>query len=60
MFFKIGVLKKFLKLHRKALVMESLFKKLAGWRLAILLKKDSFPVKFVKFSRTQFFTEHLR
>ena len=33
--------KYFHKLHRKALVLEFLFKKLAGWRLTTSLKKDS-------------------
>ena len=36
MFFKIGALKSFCKLQKKALVLESLFKKLADWRLATL------------------------
>ena len=43
---------KFRKFHRKALVFESLFNKVAGL-------KACFPVKFAKFLRATFFTEHL-
>ena len=42
---------KFRKFHRKAHVLESLFNKVAALRPA---------VKFVKFLRTSFFTEHIR
>ena len=44
---------KFRKLHRKALVLESLFKELAGWSPATLLKKDSSTGVFLwSFSKT--------
>ena len=48
---------KFWKLHRKAPELESLFKKLAGWMLATLLKSlqhSYFSVKFAKCLRTPF------
>ena len=46
-------------------MLESLFKKLAGWSSGYLSKKifpgrRCFPVNFAKFLRTHFFTEHLR
>ena len=54
---------KFCKLHRKALVLESLFKKLKAFGLhlhKIRLQHRCFPVKFAKFLRTPFLTEHLQ
>ena len=58
--------KKFCKFPKKTPVLESLFKKVAGLKACQglnLIKKTfqhrCFPVKFVKFLRTVFFTEHL-
>ena len=55
---------KFLKFHRKRPVFESLLNKVAGLKACNFIKKwlqhSSFPVKFEKFLRTPFFTEHLR
>ena len=49
---------KFHKIHKKTPVPESLFKKVAGLKPAILLKKGlwnrCFPVNFVKFLRKSF------
>ena len=63
-FFKIGVLKSFTNFTGKHLCWILLLKKLAGWRPATLFKKilqhRYFPVKFEKFLRSPFFTEHLR
>ena len=54
---------KFLKIHRKTPVLESLFNKASGLWPAILFKKRlqhrCFPVNFVKFLRTSFYIEHL-
>ena len=54
---------KYHKFHRKAPAMEPIFEKVAE-RPATLFKKRfqhwCFPVKFAKFLRTRFFTEHLR
>ena len=47
MFCKKGVLKKFLKFHRKIAVLESLFNKVAGLRPATLLKRDSNTAVFL-------------
>ena len=64
-----GVLKKrcswiFRKIYRKISVLESLFNKVVGLRLATLLKKRlqqrCFPVNFAKFLRTPSLVEHLR
>ena len=59
-----GVLKYFAKFTGKHLCQSLFFNKAAGLRAATLLKKKlwhrSFPVNFVKFLRTPFFTEHLR
>ena len=59
LFVKIGVLKSFPDFTEKHWCW-SLFKNLAGWRPANLLKKSfpgkrCFPVKFTKFLRTHFF-----
>ena len=72
MFFKINVLKKFRKFHRKTHALESLSNKVAGLKPAALLKRNSTcsfikkkledmcsPLKFMKFLRTPFSTEHL-
>ena len=52
------------KFHGKTPFLESLFSKVAGLKTGSFTKKRiqhiCFPVKFVKFSRTLFFTEHLR
>ena len=49
---------KFHKIHRKTPVPEAFFNKVAGLRLATLLKKRlwyrCFPVNFVQFPRTPF------
>ena len=62
-FCKIGVLRNFAKIHKKAPVPESLFNKVAGLRPATLSKKRiwhrCFSVNFAKFLRTLFVTEHL-
>ena len=62
MFFKIGVLKKVFKFHRKAPVLRSLFDKVAGFEACNSIKKRlqqrCFLVKFVKFLSTPFFKEH--
>ena len=55
--------KKFCKLHRKALVLQSLFKKLAAEGLQFIKKRHQhrcFSVKFAKFLRPPLFIEHLR
>ena len=52
------------KFYRKTLVLESLFNKVAGFQACKFIKKrlqhKCFSVKFVKFLRSPFFTEHLR
>ena len=57
------VLGNFTKFTVKHLCQSLFFKKVAGLRPATLLKKRlwhrCFPVDFVKFPRTSFFTEHL-
>ena len=54
---------KFHKIHWKTLVPEAFLNKVAGPRLATLLKKRlwyrCFPVTFVKFLRTPFYKEHI-
>ena len=59
----IGVLRNFTKFTGKHLRQRLFFNKVAGLRPATLLKKRfwhrCFPVNFVKFLRTPFFTEHL-
>ena len=62
-FLKIGVEKKFRRFHRKTPVLESLFNKVAGLQacnfITNRLQHRCFPVKFTKFLRTLFLTEHL-
>ena len=59
-----GVLKNFTNFKGKHLCWSFILMKLKAWRLATLLKGYSstgvFLVKFAKFLRTPFFTEHLR
>ena len=63
-FSKKDVLRNFTKFTGKHLCQSLFFKEVAGLRPATLLKKRPwhrcFPVKFVKFLRTPFFTKHLR
>ena len=63
-FYKKGVLRKFVKFTGKRLCQRLFFNKVAGLRPATLLKKSlrhkCFPVNCKKFLRTPFFTEHLR
>ena len=63
-FCKKGVPRNFAKFTGKHLCQSLFFNKVAGLRPATLLKKRlwhrCFPVSFVKFLRTPFFTEHLR
>ena len=63
-FNKKGILKNFAKFTRKYLCHSLFFNKGPGLRPVTLLKKRlwyrCFPVKFAKFLRTPFFTEHLR
>ena len=58
-----GVLRYFTKITRKRLCQSLFFNKVAGLRPTTLLKKrlwhSCFPVNFVKFLRTSFFTEHI-
>ena len=62
-FSKKGVPRNFVKLAGKHLCQSLFFNIVAGLRPATLLKKEAlaqvFPVNFVKFQRTPFFTEHL-
>ena len=62
-FCKNGVLRSFTKFTVKHLCQSLFFSKVAGRRPATLLKKRlwhrCFPVNFVKFLRTSFFTERL-
>ena len=64
MFCKKDVLRNFTKFTGKHLCQSLFLNKVAGLRSAILLKKRlwhrCFPVKFAKFLRTTFLTEHLR
>ena len=64
MFCKKGVLRNFAKFTGKHLCQSLFFNKVAGLRPATLLKKRlwhrCFPVKFAKFLRTLFLTEHLQ
>ena len=59
-----GVLRNFTKFTGKHLCQSLYLNKVAGMRSAILLKKRlwhrCFPVKFAKFPRTTFLTEHLQ
>ena len=62
-FCKKGVLRNLTKFTGKHLCQSLFFNKVAGLRAATLLKKRlwhrCFPVNFVKFLRTPFYTEHL-
>ena len=68
MFFKIGVLKSFANLTRKHLCWSLFLKNLQAERLQLHKKRlhkkrlqhSCFPVKFAKFVRAPFLTEHLR
>ena len=55
---------KFRKFHRKTPVLEFLFNKVAGPKACNFIKNffhhRYFPMKFAKFLRTAYFTEHLR
>ena len=57
-------LRNFTKFTRKHLCQSLFFNKVAGLRLATLLKERLwhryFPINFVEFLRTRFLTEHLR
>ena len=63
MFFKISALKKFRKFHSKTPVLESVFDEIAGLKACNFAKKKlqhrRYLVKFAKFLKTLFFTEHL-
>ena len=63
-FCKEGVLRNFTKFTGKHLCQGLFCNKIAGLRPPILIKKipwhKCFPVDFVKFLRTRFFTEHFR
>ena len=54
---KYVFLKKFCNLHKKALALESIFKKLVGWRIA---KKTPSQLFSCEVLGTPFLTEHLR
>ena len=64
LFRKKGVLRKFAKFTGKYLCQNLFYNKVAGLRPTTLSKKRPwhrcFPVKFVKFLRTPFLTEHPR
>ena len=61
MFFKNGILKIFLNIHRKTPVLKSLFNKVAGILACNFIKKKlqqrCFPVNIAKFVGTVFFVE---
>ena len=62
-FFKIDFLKNIAKFQSKIPVLESLSNRAASlkaWNFIKRLQHRCFPVKFAKFLRTAFFTEHLR
>ena len=63
-FCKKSVLRNFEKFTGKYLCQSLLFNKVAGLRLATLLKRRlwhrRFPLNFAKFLRTPFLTEHIR
>ena len=63
MFFKIGVLKKCCKFHRKTSVLQYLFNEVAVLKTCNVIKKRlqhrCFPVIFAISLRMPFFTEHL-
>ena len=56
--------KKFRNIHRKTLVLESVFNKVAGLKAYNFIKKRlqhrCFPVDIAEFLRTSFFKEYLR
>ena len=64
LFYKKRVRKKFQNSQKNTRVGSLFLNKVAGLRAAYLFKKrlqhKCFPVKYVKFVRTYFFTEHLR
>ena len=64
MYFRIGVLKNFAMFTGKYLCLSLFFINIQAWKPATLLKKRlrhrCFPVKFARFLRTPFFTEHLQ
>ena len=64
MYFRIGVLKNFAMFTGKHLCWSLFFNKYAGLKACNFIKKRLqhrfFPVKFPKFLRTPFFTEHVR
>ena len=64
MFCRKGVLRNFTKFTRKHLYQSLFFNNVAALRpatfLKIILCHSCFPVNFVKFLRTPFFTERLR
>ena len=64
MYFRIGVLKNFAMFTGKHLCWSLFFNKYAGLKACNFIKKrlqhKFFPVKFAKFLRTPFFTEHVR
>ena len=61
MFLTLGALKTFSNFTGKIYLLESLFKEASGPQACKLVKKKHryFPVKFARFSRALFFTEHL-
>ena len=63
MFFKISYYK-FLDIHKKISVLESLFSKVTGVMACKFLKKDTptqvFSCEYHKMSKKSFFTEHFR
>ena len=63
MFFKISVLK-IIAISQQNTCVEVFFNKIAGLQACNFIKKRlqhrCFPVKFTKFLRTPFFTEHLQ
>ena len=63
LFCKKGVLRNLSKFTGKHLCQSLFFNKVAGLRRATNIKKETlrrcFPVNFVKFLRTSFYTEHL-
>ena len=64
MLLKIGALKNFENFNGKKPVLESPFKNVTAPEACNFIKKNLqhryFPVKFAKFLRAPFFTEHLR
>ena len=64
MFYKIGILKNFVKFTGRHLSRSLIFNKAASLRNATLLKKRlqhrCFPVNFAKLLKTPLFTEHLQ